>query len=171
MTVVVDLGCYPLGHSSVEILVEQFRPDALYGFDPNPSMAEYENTVLDDCAVCLTRWAAWIYNGTIELHHAGTTRATVIKQRRNARSTTVACFDFSDWLADRRAVWGDQGIVVKMDVEGAEYALLEALILDHHDVLIEKLLVEWHEDWPESERRRDRILGAWAGGGIEEWPW
>ena len=53
----------------------------------------------------------------------------------------VPCFDFSSWL--RRL--GERP-VVKLDIEGAEFPILERLHEDGTDALVAELLVEWHDE-------------------------
>lgn len=139
VTVVVDLGCY--GHpdhegasqDSVGQLIERFKPDRLYGFDPHPGQvtsAIYEGTT----AVLLERKAAWVRDGEISYHANGL--ASEILQG----DETVSCFDLSPWL---RSI-GEQ-VILKMDVEGAEYELLWHIIRTGNAGTIKRLLVEWHE--------------------------
>ncbi|HXJ66356.1 MAG TPA: FkbM family methyltransferase, partial [Actinomycetota bacterium] len=62
------------------------------------------------------------------------------------------CFDLEQWILDRVPL--DDPCVVKMDIEGAEYPLLNHLILQDNAIWrIQYLLVEWHGN----ERRRWRL--------------
>jgi FkbM family methyltransferase len=70
---------------------------------------------------------------------------------------TVPCVDFSGWL---QALWQRHSngapphIVVKMDIEGAEYAVLDKMLRDGTAALVSDLVVEFHERlFPESARR------------------
>jgi hypothetical protein len=68
----------------------------------------------------------------------------------------VPCFDFSSWL--RRL---DERPVVKLDVEGAEFPILERLHEEGTDALIAELLVEWHDEkMPDFATRKAALLAS-----------
>jgi FkbM family methyltransferase len=149
--IVVDLGCFPHhDHISIERLVELYRPDVLYGFDPWPELVEGEPYV-GDTRVMLERKAAWIEDGEIEFAHVRGLRgwdSTVMrgKDSRNewtkaGRVMRVPCFDLSAWLRTL-----PERPVVKLDVEGAEFPILEHLHQQGTDALLAELLVEWHDE-------------------------
>lgn len=54
----------------------------------------------------------------------------------------VECIDFSAWLM--RTYRPDDRIVVKMDIEGAEYAVLDKMIVDGSIDYVDELIVEFH---------------------------
>jgi hypothetical protein len=142
VTTVVDLGCADHGSSfSLGALLEEFAPSRIFGFDPWPDLNE-SIVSLDGVPTTLRRSAAWLFDGEVSYRPDGT------GSRIGEGDSTVACFDFSAWL--RRTVNGGR-TVVKMDVEGSEYALLDRMISDGTDLLVSELLVEWHGD--ESARR------------------
>jgi len=149
--IVVDLGCFPhRDEISIERLVERYRPDVLYGFDPWPELVEGETNV-DGTRVVLERKAAWIEDGEIEFARVRGFRgwdSTVMKAKNSRREWTsagevirVPCFDFSSWV--RRL---PEPPVVKLDVEGAEFPILERLHDDGTDALVAELLIEWHDE-------------------------
>jgi FkbM family methyltransferase len=71
------------------------------------------------------------------------------------KQTQVECKDFSAWL---RGVADGSKLIVKIDIEGAEYDILDSLIEDDSVRLIDRLYCEFH-DWimPDSfaERHED----------------
>ena len=149
--IVVDLGCFPhRDEISIERLVERYHPDVLYGFDPWPALVEGETDV-DGTRVVLERKAAWIEDGEIEFARVRGLRgwdSTVMKAKNSRHEWTgagevirVPCFDFSSWLRGL-----GEHPVVKIDVEGAEFPILERLHEDGTDALIAELLVEWHDE-------------------------
>jgi FkbM family methyltransferase len=148
--IVVDLGCFPhRDEISLEPLLERLRPAVLYGFDPWPELVEGE-TQVEGTRVVLERKAAWIEDGEIEFAHVRGLRGwdSTVMRDKNARNewsraeaTMVPCFDFSAWL---RAL--PEPPVVKLDVEGAEFPILERLVDEGTDALVAELLVEWHDD-------------------------
>ena len=166
MSIVVDLGCYPhRDEISIEPLVERYRPDVLYGFDPWPALIEGESE-LAGTRVILQRKAAWIEDGEIEFAHVRGLRgwdSTVMRDKnthdewsRPDAVIRVDCFDFSSWLREL-----SEPPIVKLDVEGAEFPILQKLVDDGTDILVAELLVEWHDDkMPDHAGRRDELVSA-----------
>ena len=161
--IVVDLGCFPhRDEISLEPLLERYRPAVLYGFDPWPELVEGE-AVVEGTRVVLERKAAWVEDGRIEFAHVGGLRGwdSTVMRDKNARdewsradAIQVPCFDFSAWLRGL-----PEPPVVKLDVEGAEFPILERLVDDGTDVLVAELLVEWHDDkMPAYAGRKDELL-------------
>jgi len=146
--IVVDLGCAEHdGEASIGPLIDRFHPEKLYGFDPNPALIPLLNDPaegrasfrIDQTDVELRWMAAWTYDGFIEFTHAGL-RSRIAEE---AGPGSVPCFDFAEWMEGFSEYEGD--LVVKMDVEGAEKELLDALIAKDIDLSITLLLIEWHD--------------------------
>lgn len=157
--IVVDVGCCTHdGADSVTALIDRFHPETLYGCDPRPG---FENAVYeqDGTRVRVTRDAAWVRTGEIGYDDQGPASRT-----GHGLPITVPCFDFPEFIA----MLGHCDLVVKLDCEGAEYALLERLIADDLDDRITLLLVEWHDHPVEAETRRVSILERLRCP-VEEW--
>jgi FkbM family methyltransferase len=175
--IVVDLGCFPHhDHISIERLVARYRPDVLYGFDPWPGLVEGE-TYVGDTRVVLERRAAWIEDGEIEFARVRGLRgwdSTVMKTKDSRNEWTkagrvmrVPCFDLSAWLRTL-----PEPPVLKLDVEGAEFPILEHLHREGTDALLAELLVEWHDEKMADDLASRRVeltavlrcpVGAWEG--------
>jgi FkbM family methyltransferase len=149
--IVVDLGCFPHREEiSIEPLLQRHRPDVLYGFDPWPGLIEGE-TEAEGTRVILERKAAWIEDGEIEFARVRGLRGwdSTVMRAKNSRGEwsgrdeiiRVPCFDFSAWLRGL-----PEPPVVKFDVEGAEFPILERMVEDGTDALVAEVLVEWHDD-------------------------
>ncbi len=150
--IVVDLGCAPHGnrHSSKE-LIAAYKPDLLLGFDP---LAKPRTGFLDGSFVIVSDSAASTFCGWIAFHEDG------IESQTSFGEDAVRCFDLAALL---RSLPGE--VLLKMDVEGAEYPLLQHLI--NAGVWPDRILVEWHEQFygtPEKER----LLAA-IPCEVEEW--
>ena len=161
--IVVDLGCFPhRDEISIEPLVRRYRPDVLYGFDPWPALVEGE-TDLEGTRVILARKAAWIEDGEIEFARVRGFRAwdSTVMREKNSRNEwsgsgeiiRVPCFDFSSWLRTL-----PEPPIVKFDVEGAEFPILEQMVETGADVLVAELLVEWHDDKMDFPDRKAALL-------------
>lgn len=131
MTAVVDLGCHDHGQwNSLGVLAELFHPEVIYGFDPSPDL-DTSITEVAGTPVVLERKAAWIEDGELPFTEGvGTISAE--------GSLRVPCFNFAEWLDEHGPC------AVKMDVEGAEYALLAHLIHTGVQSKMSYLFVEWH---------------------------
>lgn len=147
MATVIDLGCHDHGHpecDSLGALTRKYRPSRFYGFDPHPDFKE-ATFATDGTSLILRRRAAWLYDGHVGFHANGT-------GSRVGYGDTVPCFDFSAWLP---TIVHDR-TVVKMDIEGAEYDLLEKMVEDGTSHAFSELVIEWHGNDP----RKDRLLGV-----------
>lgn len=151
MNIFVDLGAYN-GDS-----VEQFRnwrklafPDRedwdIYAFDPNPTFNENWK-IIQDTRTHFYQKAAWIENTVQEfaLEQSETPLGSTLMRGKTkiwgqGVFIQAECFDFSEWLKQYK----DDYVVVKMDVEGAEFPILDKMIRDGTIQIPDKLLVEFH---------------------------
>lgn len=136
MKIVIDLGCKTYGKDeSFGPLIKRFKPDLYYGFDP---ALEKEGIQLLGSTVCIfSTKAAWLYSGSVRF------KFDELKSGVHVGTGTelVDCFDLIDFLA---ALPREAEIIVKLDVEGAEYPLLSRMHYSGWDQKIQLVLVEWH---------------------------
>ena len=141
--IVVDLGClsYTRGNrveDSIQTLIKRFKPAVLFGFDPHPALREAVGQVYGT-TVITSRRAAWDIDSTVgftvngNCTHVGTDRSSETWDQ-------TPCFDLAKWVR----MLPDTTMVLKMDVEGAEYVLLPHLIEQGLMDRFSRLLVEWH---------------------------
>lgn len=150
--IVADVGCctYDLGdhmEESIATLIERFHPSFYYGWDPSPDQLDLSLTIGGTSAE-FRRAAAATFDGEMDFSHGGLS-ATVMRDSERWGHHTVSkvpCFDFSAWVASHAG----HDIVVKLDCEGAEFAIVTKMLFDHTDRFVKLLLVEWH----------DRFLGS-----------
>ncbi|WAE69119.1 FkbM family methyltransferase [Streptomyces cavourensis] len=145
-----------------------------YAFEPNPTllpsiMANVEQAQHSGL-VEVTPSAVWTEDGTIDLflgHHESSTvmpgkRVPPVYDQQIDYSSPVAvpAVDFSAWL--RRTATSEDHVVVKMDIEGAEYPVLRKLLADGTIDLVSVLYVEWHHDrFPAmSQAEHDEVAAA-----------
>lgn len=139
---------------SISILIERFHPDILYGFDPWPELKDGAHYMQNGTRVMLSNLAAWTEDGLCPyLKHPSPASSTTVMG-----GPLVRCFDFSRWLLDQ-----PESIIVKMDIEGAEFPIIEKMISDGTDNRVSLLLVEFHDD-PSSILERISCP-------VEEWQW
>lgn len=151
MNIFIDCGAYN-GDS-----IEGFKnwgkisyPDKdnwqLYAFEPNPNFKEYwqnqthENLTYSDMAV-------WIEDTELDFavdQSKTPLGSTLMKTKKNVWDISpkhkVQAFDFSNWLKQFK----DDFVVVKMDIEGAEFKVLNKMMADGTDKIPYVLLVEFH---------------------------
>lgn len=142
--VVVDLGSafYPeFPHDeSFNKLLYKYQPSRYYGFDPS-SIAQATDFDFAGAHCRFERKAAWVFNGTLALIEA----PVVANSLRTFVApmdypTQVPCFDIAEFLE----TLASDHVILKMDVEGAEYTLIPYLKATGADALVSELLVEWH---------------------------
>lgn len=117
----------------------------IYAFEPNPCF-EKDLKALN---VNVHMEAAWINNGTMELFLDESKNADgssfdkfKTSGQMSKEPIMVPCIDFSEWLRDNFIL--EDYVVLKMNIEGAEYPILEDLFVDDTIVLVDKLFVWWH---------------------------
>jgi FkbM family methyltransferase len=130
---VVDLGCADHGSSSIGELIDTYQPERIYGFDPWPGL-DTRVTSIEGIPTEFSREAAWIEDG--ETNYVSNGSASRILET----GIPVRCFDFSAWLEQH------PNVIVKMDIEGAEYEVLGHMIDEGTDRLVSELIVEWHDE-------------------------
>lgn len=164
--IVVDVGCKTFGaEESMVKLVERFQPEILFGFDPHPELVEGVRCERDTLVVT-RRAAAGVGNTAVGYRQEGTRSRARITQPGicGPEEVFVPCFDLAVFLAAL-----PPGHVLKLDCEGAEYPLLEHLIMAGGDERCSVLLVEWHHRGEEKfEAQRRMLLGALRCP-VEEW--
>lgn len=138
--IVVDVGCATHGaDQSIGPLIEQYRPETLFGFDPQVYDCEFDQ---DGTRVKLQGVAAWIFDGEIAFvgNNLG---ARVVEFEPGAyghgNDRQVKCIDIVRFVSQLPT-----GTILKLDAEGSEYPIVEKLIETRVDAGLGKLLVEWH---------------------------
>ena len=174
--IVIDVGCATHGSAdSIAALIEEFHPRLLYGFDP--AVGSWSANQRRDTLVINDPRVAWTHNGVVGFDSKaqfGTVSDAGVQ---------TPCFDLAEFVLQLAA--RKDPIVVKIDAEGSEYALLPHLRATAADLCIERMLVEWHcevcgiggngrhregcladkDAWQERRERTERLVRC----PIEEW--
>jgi FkbM family methyltransferase len=97
------------------------------------------------------------YNGTINLNvetvndsDTGQGTSTIDKsiwknsmhKGKFLKTVSVPCIDLSDWI--QHNCQDAEFLAIKLDIEGAEYAVLEKMIKDCTLDLVNQIFIEWH---------------------------
>lgn len=141
----IDCG----GHKATS--VEFFRrvyPDAeqyqIYSFEANENFNRYFDKFKD---VIYHNVAVWIADGEIPFYNSNGGSSTVIKGKAECggfqdHKKLISCMDLSRWIASQFT--REDYIILKMDIEGAEYDILDKMLKDNTIDFIDKLYIEWH---------------------------
>lgn len=150
MKAYIDLGSH-VGKAINKFMESEEYDDSwvLHAFDANPILVRsYPEQVQEH------RQAVWIYDGTVDFYinqksrtSSYTRGGTILKEKVTGHldkrhPEKVPCIDISKWLLENFTK--EDYVFVKMDVEGAEYAVLEKMLTDGSMDLIDKLHLEWH---------------------------
>jgi FkbM family methyltransferase len=143
VNIYIDAGFYC--GQSLELLEQAGAIDdtwTMYAFDPNPDVTEYFEKFPK---VKFIRKALWTKNGTIKFWVAGRFNAAHIDgtssdSEDSGRSLRVPCIDFSDFVRKLP----DATIICSMDIEGAEFDVLNKMIDEGTIDRISELWVEFH---------------------------
>ncbi|MEQ7871096.1 FkbM family methyltransferase [Chromohalobacter salexigens] len=159
----IDCGGYD-GCSALKFMLNNRNFECIT-FEPNPTLWPY----YDGIPTQLEKKAAYIYNGKISftLDSIDEDGSSLIKEKKidftgrlgndKFKSLDVDCIDISEFLKACKKKYDK--IILKMDIEGAEYDILEKLIENGVIELVDKLYCEFH--WHKcgvSKKRHDRIV-------------
>ena len=149
MNVYIDLGAFR------GLYIKRFRKSSMYqagckiyAFECNPYLQNfnYGNDVTKISSI------AWIYDGKLDFyiskkHPSVVQGSSVYKAKRTGNldkehPRKISCIDFSKWITDN--FQKEDNIVLKMNIEGAEYDILEKMIIDRTIEYIDTLFVQFH---------------------------
>lgn len=141
----IDCGAH--NGCSVRAYVKRFGPPAkIYSFEPNkkfhPSFKDVSYTWISK--------AVWIYDGKIEFYHGKNSSeesSSVIQSKINVSKKnheTVDCVDLSQWIL--RNFNHQHHLILKMDIEGAEYPIISKMLNEGSFSYIKRFFVEFHWD-------------------------
>jgi len=167
-TIYIDGGSHNAGG-----IIESWRVNGVilprlphYCFEPNPRYKiSYDNlpTALipkaiwtKDCAMPLylsrDRGA---YGCSLFQHKLTRIKKRLIPYMR-PKPVTVQCLDFSSWLLNN--IPSKAWVVLKLDIEGAEYEVLKKMLKDGSIYLLNELYAEFHFDRIGMSRREHRRI-------------
>jgi FkbM family methyltransferase len=154
--VYIDLGAN-VGNTVCAFLQE--NPGFMaFAFEPNMKLIPliHEKSLKIGRDICVIWGAAWISDGTISLFQSEHASASTVVPGKVAyvdrgwspinydRPHPTPSIDFSRWLLANFS--REDHIVVKMDIEGAEYKVLEKMLSNGALSLVNQLRCEWHYD-------------------------
>lgn len=139
-------------HATQIFLNQGFTDWEYHLFEPNKKLfAHYEELIKKYPQVNFNYYnkAVWIEDGEKEFYFSrrGSAGSTIVKEKFSNKvdfdnPTLVKTLDFSSWVKDNFSP--DDYIVLKVDIEGAEYEVLGKMVDDGTIDYIDEIIVEWH---------------------------
>ena len=163
----IDCGGYD-GCSVLKFLLAFPEYDAVT-FEPNPDLWRY----YDELPTTLVRKAAYIRDGHVSfrLDPVDGDGSTLVEGKtvdfhgqvpnEECPIIDVPCIDLSAYVARMAQVY--DRIALKLDVEGAEYEILEKMLVDHTLSDVGQLFCEFHHDKISMDIGRHRDIVARVG--------
>ena len=146
----IDCGGFN-GSSVRKFLNEVDNPSEynLVTFEPNPTFYRcYSNFGNNHTLIPA---AVWTREGELEfyLDEIDGDGSSVLKEKTTGQLNKtfplrVPSIDFSNWLKEN--VNNNEEVYLKLDIEGAEYEVLDKMFTDGTINLIKELFIEWHWD-------------------------
>ena len=153
--VFIDCGFYK--GVSIEFFkkTKEYSKDFIfYGFD-----ASFQD--INNKSVIFSNNAVWIYDGTIDFYKSGRQmgRCNGIFSNQRAKKekiVTVPCIDFGKWIKNNFNI--DDFIVLKMDIEGGEFDVLQSMINDGSINFVNIAYVEFHHKRDPYRHIKEQLL-------------
>lgn len=161
----------------------------IVAFECNPDLAAHLSATTD---AKVHNHAMWTNSGTLEFFLTQETtcgsifREAGMERNLEKRRVEVPSIDFAAWL--RENTQPADFVILKLDVEGAEYPILDHLLKDDVIRRIDILFIEFHNTWVNVPKTRDEALlrqlkdhgvrvefaqshedGNWFA--VPRWPW
>jgi FkbM family methyltransferase len=154
--------------------IKRFPDFEFFAFEAQPELAAEGDRVIGELPQTKIQHfskAVWTRNEELSFylatrwgsnHRGGSTLVTGHTRNLSAidyeSPVRVEAIDFSSWLAE--TVDREDYVIVKMDIEGAEYDVLEKVIADGNLPLIDELIIEFHYHMNEaiSKARHDALM-------------
>jgi len=143
----IFLDCGANDGCSVRKFISQHNPRdwTIFSFEANPDLAKYFPVANET----LINKAVWIYDGHIQFWKSNKLGSSTLIYGKVERYTTqhwtevtVECIDFHEWLINH--VKPEDYVILKMDIEGAEFEIVDHIINKGSIKLINEFYGEFH---------------------------
>jgi FkbM family methyltransferase len=126
-------------------------PCCVYAFEPfqfNVVNAATLSLTYPDCAIVPIDKALWVTEGVLYFYPAtridGGSLIDGMKHKASVEPVRVPCADAATVMEEARRIYPEAAIHVKLDIEGAEYAVINHLLDKGQLRPCDELVVEWH---------------------------
>lgn len=113
--------------------------------------------------------AEWIGGCTNILDAKDFVKPRHLKQSNFKFNGLVDCIDFSTFV--KSLCLPEDKVYLKMDIEGAEFAVLDKMIKDKTILLIDEIFIEWHERLIRKNVNRQSYIDYFKANGIKYNEW
>lgn len=144
----------------------------IYSFEVEPSFSKNFNNISN---LIFINKAVWVRDEKLKFYRCKSTRragGTLLKEKTSmytdkANPIYVEAFDFSKWVMT--TFNKSDEIILKMDIEGAEYDVLEKMFVDGSFAYIDELWIEWHASKVKISQERHESLVSKINIPIKKW--
>ena len=173
MKIFIDLGAYK--GDTLETALKMFSDfDNFYAFEPlkghfdimQARFGNNENTFLINAAADIVTGKKIFYLGRGSSAEEAGSLFIRKKDVHKDKAVMVETVDISQFIIN--TFHRDDTIVLKLDIEGKEYDVLEKMLADDSICYISKLYCEWHNYLLEeiSQERHEKLLSALRAKGL-----
>ena len=134
------------GHDgcTVRKLLKENKDYQIYSFECNPKFFSYYKKL----PTTLIKKAIWVEDCTKQffMQRSAVSGGSSLFKKVNLggyKVVNIECIDFSKWVLDNFNI--DDYIILKLDIEGAEYSVLEKMLEDKSFDYVNEFFVEWHQ--------------------------
>lgn len=179
----IDLGAYD-GDSihyflnkaeNLPVPASKFK---IYAFEPNPKFFLELNKLMDITPqiMRISNQAAWIEDGSKEfaVDQADDPMGSTLMRGKaeiwaKSKVQTMQTFDFTEWVQQ----FADDYVIVKCDIEGAEFPIFNKMLKDGTIGMINQLWCEFHPNKVREYTTTDKInlMAAIRAAGVELTEW
>lgn len=126
----------------------------IYAFEPNPDIEVEKNVKKFDLPIQLIKKAVWTSNGKVTFEIGGRPDSGSVRGtggHDSPKLIQVESLDFSEFVKNLP----DEGIICNMDIEGAEFPVLNKMIEEGTIEKISILEIEFHHRLVEKYTKED----------------
>lgn len=157
----IDCGAWT--GDSIKEFEKHYTGYEIYGFECESRVRKRLRRLSRETGFHFIEKAVWIRDENVNLylgHKRSQSSSLLLSKKRYIDETVfteVEAIDFSKWIVE--SFDKDDYIICKMNIEGAEYDVLEKMVSDNSIDYIDKLFISWH--WKKLEgflkRRHKKI--------------
>jgi FkbM family methyltransferase len=149
---------------SVDNFIEKWtdcKDYTILSYEANPRLASYFDRFANLKNFKFKQEAIWIYDGVIDFYlcNSGNASSSIIGTKLTGNldkhPTTVKCVDIDRII---RQYSKEDSVLLKIDIEGAEYELLEYMLAKNTFELVDRLYIEFHNGKVHKTKEDDKYL-------------
>ena len=113
-----------------------------HSFEINSDFSHHFEKYVDNKKHFFYNQAIWVHDGHIEFYKMPKESSTIGPHSVRRPTAIASCINFSKWLKENFTQ--EDYIVLKLDIEGAEFSVLPQMFKDGSIEMIDKLYIEFH---------------------------